>query len=263
MVGAEMAADLLAFGKPILVLGDPGQLPPIRGDGAFTDRRAGRDADRDPPPGRRERDHTPRHHGPAGPADPLRRARRRTSGRCAATRSGPEQMLRGGQVICGRNATRVQLNLAMKRAAGFPGVYPTRRRREDHLPEEPRRHRHRQRHVPGALGLPRRERALLLRPSCAAPTDEPAGAPPPASGTSSTRATSTITSQPDREREQRDHWIKKGLIEAVWGYAITCHKSAGLAVGERHRLRRRPLPHAPRTGPAGSTPRSPAPRAGW
>ena len=31
-----MARDLLAFGKPILVLGDPGQLPPIKGDGAFT-----------------------------------------------------------------------------------------------------------------------------------------------------------------------------------------------------------------------------------
>ena len=31
----------------------------------------------------------------------------------------PAQMLRGGQVICGRNATRVQLNIAMKRAAGF------------------------------------------------------------------------------------------------------------------------------------------------
>jgi len=37
MVGHEMAADLLAFGKPILVLGDPGQLPPIKGEGAFTD----------------------------------------------------------------------------------------------------------------------------------------------------------------------------------------------------------------------------------
>ena len=36
MVGPEMAADLLAFGKPILVLGDPGQLPPIKGAGAFT-----------------------------------------------------------------------------------------------------------------------------------------------------------------------------------------------------------------------------------
>jgi exodeoxyribonuclease-5 len=35
MVGAEMARDLLAFGKPTLVLGDPGQLPPVKGEGAF------------------------------------------------------------------------------------------------------------------------------------------------------------------------------------------------------------------------------------
>ena len=74
MVGHEMAADLLAFGKPILVLGDPGQLPPIKGEGAFTrgepdvmlteiHRQAGR-----------ERDRPPCHPGAAGPADPLRRA---------------------------------------------------------------------------------------------------------------------------------------------------------------------------------------------
>ncbi|WP_433994115.1 AAA family ATPase [Afipia felis] len=36
MVGGEMARDLMSFGKPILVLGDPGQLPPIKGEGAFT-----------------------------------------------------------------------------------------------------------------------------------------------------------------------------------------------------------------------------------
>jgi exodeoxyribonuclease-5 len=30
MVGDDMARDLLAFGKPILVLGDPGQLPRSR-----------------------------------------------------------------------------------------------------------------------------------------------------------------------------------------------------------------------------------------
>ena len=36
MVGDEMARDLMSFGKPILVLGDPGQLPPIKGEGAFT-----------------------------------------------------------------------------------------------------------------------------------------------------------------------------------------------------------------------------------
>jgi exodeoxyribonuclease-5 len=31
----------------------------------------------------------------------------------------PEQALRGGQVICGMNATRLQLNNAMRQAAGF------------------------------------------------------------------------------------------------------------------------------------------------
>ena len=36
MVNETMAADLMSFGKPILVLGDPGQLPPIKGEGAFT-----------------------------------------------------------------------------------------------------------------------------------------------------------------------------------------------------------------------------------
>lgn len=35
MVGAELAADLLSFGKRILVLGDPAQLPPVKDEGFF------------------------------------------------------------------------------------------------------------------------------------------------------------------------------------------------------------------------------------
>src|SRR5262245_3424177 len=37
MVDAELARDLLSFGVPLLVLGDPAQLPPIQGGGFFTD----------------------------------------------------------------------------------------------------------------------------------------------------------------------------------------------------------------------------------
>src|ERR1700728_2626493 len=37
MVDAELARDLLSVGKPILVLGDPFQLPPVKGAGFFTD----------------------------------------------------------------------------------------------------------------------------------------------------------------------------------------------------------------------------------
>src|ERR1700735_3654059 len=37
MVDAALARGLLSFGKPILVLGDPFQLPPVKGGGFFTD----------------------------------------------------------------------------------------------------------------------------------------------------------------------------------------------------------------------------------
>src|SRR3954447_8475454 len=36
MVDADLGRDLLSFGVPILVLGDPAQLPPISGGGFFT-----------------------------------------------------------------------------------------------------------------------------------------------------------------------------------------------------------------------------------
>ena len=37
MVDAELGRDLMSFGVPVLVLGDPAQLPPIQGGGFFTD----------------------------------------------------------------------------------------------------------------------------------------------------------------------------------------------------------------------------------
>jgi exodeoxyribonuclease-5 len=37
MVDAELGRDLMSFGVPVLVLGDPAQLPPIAGGGFFTD----------------------------------------------------------------------------------------------------------------------------------------------------------------------------------------------------------------------------------
>jgi len=37
MVDEELGRDLLSFGTPVLVLGDPAQLPPVKGGGFFTD----------------------------------------------------------------------------------------------------------------------------------------------------------------------------------------------------------------------------------
>jgi exodeoxyribonuclease-5 len=39
MVDEQMGTDLLSFGTPVLVLGDPAQLPPVRGGGFFTSQR--------------------------------------------------------------------------------------------------------------------------------------------------------------------------------------------------------------------------------
>src|SRR5437764_7327166 len=39
MVDEELGRDLLSFGKPVLVLGDPAQLPPVKGGGFFTEAR--------------------------------------------------------------------------------------------------------------------------------------------------------------------------------------------------------------------------------
>ena len=53
--------------------------------------RARRHADRDPPPGRRERDHPPRHHGAAGRSRSATASTTLTSGRCARRTSRPSR----------------------------------------------------------------------------------------------------------------------------------------------------------------------------
>ncbi len=122
MVGEEMARDLMSFGKPILVLGDPGQLPPIKGEGAFT---------RDAPDVM-----LTEIHRQAAESAIIRLATMARMGEpigfgtydsfVAKLRKGditPDQALRGGQLICSLNATRLQLNNAMRAAAGFGGTY--------------------------------------------------------------------------------------------------------------------------------------------
>ena len=227
MVGDEMARDLLAFGKPILVLGDPGQLPPIKGEGAFTQA-------------------TPdvmltEIHRQAGESAIIRLATLARQGlpipygehdtyvwKMPRHAVNARQMLRGGQVICGRNATRLQLNLAMKAAAGFPGVYPTGQGEKIIC----LKNRNDLGVVNGLfLTLEEIQDEDELCFSAAVVTED------------GIRLGGERQGKPERfkiykghfddhvvfddQRGQRDHWKKKGLIEAVWGWAITCHKSQG------------------------------------
>ena len=118
MVGEDMARDLMSFGKPILVLGDPGQLPPIKGEGAFT---------KDAPDIMLTEIHRQAEESAiirlatmARQGEPIGFGQYDTFvWKMRKMDVTPEQCLRGGQVICGLNATRLQLNNAMRRAAGL------------------------------------------------------------------------------------------------------------------------------------------------
>ena len=226
MVGDDMARDLLAFGKPILVLGDPGQLPPVRGEGAFTQcqpdvmlteihRQAGESAIIRLATLARESKPIP-----YGAHDEFVWKMRRTD-------VAPAQMLRGGQVICGRNATRQQLNLVMKRASGFDAVYPTgqgekiiclKNRNDLGL-------------VNGMfLDLTEVQDEDDISFTAVVTTED--GEKIGASGEKRERfrvykGHFDDHVAPDPERERRDHWKKKTIIESVWGWAITAHKAQG------------------------------------
>jgi exodeoxyribonuclease-5 len=120
MVGPDMASDLMSFGKPILVLGDPGQLPPIKGAGAFTLRAPDvmlTEIHRQAAESAVIRLATMARQGqpiPHGQHDQF-------AWKMRWSEVSPAEMLRGGQVICGLNKTRFSLNNAMRKAAGFNG----------------------------------------------------------------------------------------------------------------------------------------------
>jgi exodeoxyribonuclease-5 len=228
MVGEEMARDLMSFGKPILVLGDPGQLPPIKGEGAFT---------KDAPDIM-----LTEIHRQAGESAIIRLATMARQGqpigfgqhdtfvwKMRKADVTPEQCLRGGQVICGMNATRLQLNNGMRRAAGFAGS--------------------------GCLPTGKGEKIICLKNQndlglingmfvtlddivdegslyfSARVTDEDGQAiGMPAGNGARLRIYKGHFEDHvafDKNRHDRDWKDKRHLTEATFGWAITCHKAQG------------------------------------
>ena len=86
MVDAEMGRDLMSFDCPLLVLGDPAQLPPIQGGGFFTDGEPECDADRGASPGAERSDREDVDGYPRGQAG-LRSAATATAKWCRAPTS--------------------------------------------------------------------------------------------------------------------------------------------------------------------------------
>ncbi|MFL1463471.1 ATP-binding domain-containing protein [Roseococcus sp. DSY-14] len=220
MVGREMAADLLAFGKPILVLGDPGQLPPIEGAGAFTEatpdvmlteihRQAGESAIIRLATLARQG-----HDIPVGEHDAHVWKLPRNAVR-------PEQMLRGGQVICGRNDTRRWLNSQMKAVAGFPAPYPAGGAEKLIC----LKNRHDLGLVNGMfLSLAEIQHEGDFAFSAAITTEDGVAIP---GRHRFYKGHYDDHVRYDRERLRRDWRELRGLVETSWGYAITCHKAQG------------------------------------
>jgi exodeoxyribonuclease-5 len=123
MVDAELGRDLMSFGVPLLVLGDPAQLPPIQGGGFFTE--AEPDAmltevhrqAQDDPIVRLSMD--------------IRAGNRLSEGQYGGTQVvrrddlDPQRVIAADQVLVGRNATRRRYNMRMREHRGFTGALPT------------------------------------------------------------------------------------------------------------------------------------------
>lgn len=122
MLGADLGQDLVSFGKPILVLGDPFQLPPVKGSGFF---------DTEHPDVMLSEIHRQARDNPIIQMSMLvREGNHLPIGKYGASQVRPREYMpedlasRADQVICGRNATRWVLNKTVREVRGFTSPIP-------------------------------------------------------------------------------------------------------------------------------------------
>jgi exodeoxyribonuclease-5 len=122
MVDAELARDLMSFGVPLLVLGDPAQLPPIAGGGFFTEHA---------PDAMLTEVHRQAADDPIVHLSMLVREGQRlepgTYGETQVVRRDgldPARVLEADQVLVGRNATRRAYNARLRERRGITDPLP-------------------------------------------------------------------------------------------------------------------------------------------
>ncbi len=122
MIDRGMGEDLLSFGIPILVLGDPAQLPPVRGTGYFTSR----EPDYLLTEIHRQEADNPIIHL----ATLARNGEKIKAGKYGESRVLAKRYWNFGdyseynQLICGKNATRRYFNHVMRERLGFDEQHP-------------------------------------------------------------------------------------------------------------------------------------------
>lgn len=122
MVDEELGRDLISFGVPLLVLGDPAQLPPVQGGGFFTEAA---------PDAMLTEVHRQAQDDPIVRLSMLVRAGERLPlgdyGETQVVRRAdldPDRVLAADQVLVGRNATRRAYNQRMRERRGMRELLP-------------------------------------------------------------------------------------------------------------------------------------------
>ena len=123
MVDAELGSDLLSFGVPLLVLGDPAQLPPIQGGGFFTE--AEPDAMLTEVHRQAQDDPIVRLSMDVRAGEYLEPGRYGETEVVPKKELDPQRVLDADQVLVGRNATRRAYNMRMRERRGFEGEMPS------------------------------------------------------------------------------------------------------------------------------------------
>ncbi|MGC4023862.1 MAG: ATP-dependent RecD-like DNA helicase [Mesorhizobium sp.] len=122
MVDEQLGRDLMSFGTPILVLGDPGQLPPISGGGFFTEH--------EPDYLLTEIHRQARDNPIIKLALDVREGREFEYGDYGTARVidrddiNQEIVLAADQVLVGRNQTRRRYNKRLRQLKGFEAAHP-------------------------------------------------------------------------------------------------------------------------------------------
>ncbi len=125
MVGEELAKDLLSYGTKVLVLGDPAQLPPVKGEGYFINAE---------PDVMLTEIHRQAQESPIiRMSMDIREGRRLVPGRygdsmvVARKDIGKDELraavLQADQLICGLNKTRQAFNARVREIKGLSGAY--------------------------------------------------------------------------------------------------------------------------------------------
>lgn len=214
MVDERLGQDLLWFGKKVLVLGDPAQLPPVRGEGFFTSRRADvmltevhRQA-QDSPIIRMSMDVR---EGRALPLGAYGSSKIITTGQVDRG-----EVLAAEQILVGVNRTRRMYNQRVRERRGFGGVTPNVGERLVCL-----RNRHGKGLLNGGLwnvvdimGAGETSVDLIVDPADAGDVKQP----------------TEVSVHPYffLGREKELHFTElKGTEQFDFGYALTVHKSQG------------------------------------